>query len=201
MKIVQKIKNRTIIWSSNLTLGACGKGLCLDTAASRNLVLQDLGTDCYKLHYLLHRYLIPSGLVPDSPGDHHEARPKWGSQEASHNAGGIHIHFGLSFPTGKTIDLGRVMGTFSAVLCQPGGGVIWSKVVCSAPLNLLMWSFSVFVVQEAVSFPSLGSGIFKMASCLWIVASLSACERDWGWKQSLLSSWLHCLLYLQSFWE
>lgn len=96
---------------------------------------------------------------------------------------------GSLFPIGETISQGSFLVWCCASLAEGQCGQ------SEAPLTLLMWSFSVSVVQGSASLSSLCLGIFTMVSCLWIVVSCFSCKADWSQEQTMSPPlWLYCFI-------
>lgn len=155
--------------------------LCLGTAASRNMVCQDLNTGCYKPHPLC-VYLIPRAyplkilwmMI-------HEARYKWASWEGSCNAGEARCP--PRVPNGEILDQ-RWGGAITEQPCQPEGAVMQSKQNCPsyssnsillglcAPMNASgLWDFSQWCLVYGELLVGLKS-IFHSRVCLNIKVCL-----------------------------
>lgn len=115
------------------------------TTTSRNVVCQYSCTGCYEP--LLHPCLIPG--CPGTASDALEARSKWPFWGASDNGVKKNVYVGWAFfcPVEKL----KAKGGSS----QFGAVPVWGEGQCNQseiiPFALLMWSFSVSVVQGSAS--------------------------------------------------
>lgn len=88
--------------------------------------------------------------------------------------GKLHVHLGSSFSQWNNCR----SGGSSLVECCAGPGEEQCGQKEATLLTLLLWFFSFFVIKQGYFSSTLGSGIFKIVSCLWIVSGWSSCEGD-----------------------
>lgn len=106
---------------------------------------------------ILYLNLIPSSWALQII---HEAKPKVPLSKCSVTLGELDVHLGLSFLTGKTVGLGRpCLCSIVLVWCSQS---IVSPIIFKCVSSQSLWS-GVMLQPH-----SLGSGIFRMLSCVWI---------------------------------
>lgn len=155
---------------------AAGWDLCLDSAAAKKVIHQDLSASCYNPCPSSSSLSDPQWWsLPMFPSDPCEVRLKWTSGKVSPILSDLDVHLGFSFfPTGDTKGPG---GPLDTIPCWPGGRSMlseWSHSCNSSKVVLLCLRGP----GMGASASPLDFGIFTMVSCLWIVPNLSSQEGD-----------------------
>lgn len=131
---------------------------------------QDLSAGCQKPCPLLYLCLISRGKTP-------KVSPVIPMRQDQRQLSGKHPSGWGSwmFTLGSASQLEKLatLGLERAVLHRPGGATVQSDCSLPDPSNVVL---SVSVVQGCIRI-TLGSGIFTMVPCLWIIASCSSCEK------------------------
>lgn len=99
-----------------------------------------------------------------------EVRHSWPAGKHYERVGVLDVNLKLFFLTGEIID---TRGSLSTILRW-----LWGTGQCGQsvadPFIILMWSFSISVVQVDASASPPGSRVFAVKSCQWLVVSRSS---------------------------
>lgn len=161
------------VWQSGLLNELCQWAQLWLGSPLRCVVCQDLRADCCKPVPLLRFNLIPNCWAPQFP----QWSP-WGKiwmsfPEASHNPREEERPPWSCFYHRRYC---RFQGPSWLGIAGLGKGQ-WGQSKTTS-LTFLIWFFFVSVIQWSTSVSPLGSGIFTVFSCLWIVSSWFSCEGD-----------------------
>ena len=160
----------------------------LHIATCSHLGFHKLSTGGYKLHPLLHLYVIPSfsalkllPVTPDLSVPQCEVTPECASLAVSHNRGDSGCPSWILFSHWKNWDARRSSWHNTVP-------TLWRGQCSQDELLLLpIQYFLISMISRVLQPSSQVLGLFTMVSCLWIGAN--SCEEDWSQELPMLPSW------------